>query len=104
MNLGKMMQQAKAMQEKLQNMQAELATIEVCGEAGGGMVTVRMTGNYQVKRVTIDDAIWQDQDKAMIEDLVAAATNAAAQQVAETIKQKQSAAMSGIPLPPGFSL
>ena len=104
MNIGKMMQQAKAMQEKMQNMQAELASIEVSGESGGGMVTVRMTGNYRVQSVTIDDAIWQEQDKAMIEDLIAAATNAASQHVAETIKQKQSAVMSGIPLPPGFSL
>jgi len=104
MNIGKMMQQAKAMQEKMKNMQSELATIEVTGESGGGMVIVRMGGDYQVRGVTIDDAIWSDQDKAMIEDLVAAATNAASRQVADTIKQKQSAMMSGLPLPPGFSL
>jgi len=104
MNIGKMMQQAKAMQEKMQNMQSELATVEVIGESGGGMITVRMGGDYQVRSVIIDDAIWQDQDKAMIEDLLAAATNAASQQVAETIKQKQGAMMSGLPLPPGFSL
>ncbi|MDX8410206.1 MAG: YbaB/EbfC family nucleoid-associated protein [Mariprofundales bacterium] len=104
MNIGKMMQQAKEMQGKMQQMQSDLAAIEVCGEAGGGMVTVRMTGNHHVRAITIDDAVWDDQDKAMIEDLIAAATNAAAQQVAETIKAKQSQMMAGLPIPPGFSL
>ncbi|MDX8413771.1 MAG: YbaB/EbfC family nucleoid-associated protein [Mariprofundales bacterium] len=104
MNIGKMMQQAKAMQEKMKDMQSDLATIEVTGESGGGMITVRMSGDYRVCSVKIDEAIWQDQDKAMLEDLITAATNAATQQVAATIKEKQSAMMSGLPLPPGFSL
>jgi len=99
-----MMQQAKAMQEKMQSMQAEVAAIEVTGEAGGGMVTVRMTGEHKVRSVTIDDAIWQDQDKAMIEDLLAAACNDASARVEEVVREKQSAMMSGLPLPPGFSL
>jgi len=104
MNIGKMMQQAKAMQEKMQSMQSELSTVEVTGESGGGMVTVRMGGDYRVHSVIIDEAIWKDQDKAMLGDLIAAATNAASQQVAATIKEKQSAMMSGLPIPPGFSL
>ena len=104
MNIGKMMQQAKEMQGKMQQMQSDLAAIEVCGEAGGGMVTVRMTGDHHVRSITIDDAIWEDQDKAMIEDLITAATNDASRQVAETVKSKQSQMMAGLPLPPGFSL
>ncbi len=104
MNIAKMMQQAKAMQEKMEAMQSELTRIEVTGEAGGGMVRVRMSCDHEVRAVTIDDAVWQDQDKALIEDLVAAATNDATRQVAATIKEKQSAMMAGLPLPPGFSL
>jgi len=104
MNIGKMMQQAKAMQEKMKLMQSDLASVEVNGESGGGMVTVRMTGDHRVRSVAIDEAIWEDQDKAMIEDLIAAAINDASGQVAETIKAKQSQVMAGLPLPPGFSL
>ncbi|MDQ6950625.1 MAG: YbaB/EbfC family nucleoid-associated protein [Mariprofundales bacterium] len=104
MNIGKIMQQAKDMQEKMKLMQSDLATIEVIGESGGGMVTVHMTGDHRVRLVSIEDAIWQDQDKAMIEDLVAAAVNAATQQVTETVKAKQNKIMAGLPLPPGFVL
>jgi len=104
MNIGKMMQQAKAMQEKMKTMQSDLAAVEMTGEAGGGMVIVRIGGDYRVRSVKIDEEIWKDQDKAMLEDLIVAATNAATQQVAATIKEKQSAMMSGLPLPPGFSL
>jgi len=104
MNLGKMMQQAKKMQEKMQQMQAEIATMEVTGEAGGGMVKVTMAGNHSVKRVEIDASLWAEQDKELIEDLVAAAFNTASQAVDETSKQKQQQLMAGMPLPPGFSL
>ena len=104
MNIGKMMQQAKKMQENMKQMQEELATIEVSGEAGGGMVTVKMTGDQTVRGIQIDDAVWQEQDKGLIEDLVAAAVNQASQKVNEIQKQKQQGLMSGMPLPPGFSL
>ena len=104
MNIAKMMQQAKAMQEKMQRMHSELASIEVTGEAGGGMVSVRMTCDHRVRSVVIEEAIWREHDKEMIEDLVAAAFNAANRLVADTIKAKQSEMMAGLPLPPGFSL
>jgi len=104
MNIAKMMQQAKKMQDNLRKMQQELAALEVTGEAGGGMVRVTMNGERVVSRVTIDDTIWQEQDKALIEDLVAAAFNAAARSVDEMSKQKQKELMAGMPLPPGFSL
>lgn len=104
MNIGKMMQQAKKMQENMKKMQEELAAMEITGEAGGGMVTVVMSGDQAVRSVRIDDAAWQEQDKGLIEDLVAAAVNQAAQKVNELQKQKQQGLMSGMPLPPGFSL
>ncbi len=104
MNIGKMMQQARKMQENMQKMQEELANVEVTGEAGGGMVQVTMSGDRSVRRVTIEPSLWQENDKELIEDLMAAATNAALQQVEEMSKAKQQDMMSGLPLPPGFSL
>lgn len=104
MNIAKMMQQAKKMQENMQKMQAELAEIEVTGEAGGGMVQVLMSGDRSVRRVSIDLSLWDEQDKELIEDLMAAAFNSAAQKVEEVAKQKQQGLMAGMPLPPGFSL
>ena len=104
MNIGKMMQQAKKMQENMQKMQAEMAEMEIVGEAGGGMVKVTMTGAHQVRRVEIDQSLWDEQDKELIEDLVAAAVNSANQSVEAKTKERQQEMMSGMPLPPGFSL
>ena len=104
MNIGKMMQQAKQMQENMQKMQEELATMELTGEAGGGMVHVVVGGDRSVRRIKIDPALWEEQDKALVEDLVAAAINNAMQKVEETSKQQQQSLMSGMSLPPGFSL
>jgi len=104
MNIGKMMQQAKKMQENMKTMQEELADLEVTGESGGGMVKVVVSGHHQVKSLSIDDSLLQDDDKALLEDLVAAAVNAGMQKVVETSKAKQQDMMSGMPLPPGFSL
>lgn len=104
MNIGKMMQQAKKMQENMQKMQEELAAMELTGEAGGGMVNVVVGGDRSVRRIEIDPALWEEQDKALVEDLVAAAINNAMQKVEETSKQQQQGLMSGMSLPPGFSL
>lgn len=104
MNIAKMMQQAKKMQENMKIMQDELAAMEISGEAGGGMVEVLMGGDRTVRRVTIDPSLWQEQDKELIEDLVAAAFNNASQKVEVLAKQKQQSLMAGMPLPPGFSL
>jgi len=104
MNIAKMMQQAKKMQEDMKKMQEELAAMEISGEAGGGMVEVVMSGDRMIRRMTIDPSLWDEQDKELIEDLVVAACNNAAQKVEELAKQKQQGMMAGMPLPPGFSL
>ncbi len=104
MNIGKMMKKAQEMQENMKNLQQELAAMEVSGEAGGGMVKVMMSGDKQVKRITIEDTLWAEQDKDLLEDLVAAAVNAASQVAEEKAKEEQQKLMSGLPLPPGFSL
>ncbi len=104
MNIGKMMKKAQEMQENMKSLQQELAAMEVSGEAGGGMVKVVMSGDKQVKRITIEEALWAEQDKDLVEDLVAAAVNAASQVAEEKSKEEQQKLMSGLPLPPGFSL
>jgi len=104
MKIGQMMQQAKKMQEKMQQMQEELAAAEVSGESGGGMVRVMMGGDRVLRSIVIDPSLWEEQDKELIEDLVAAAVNAALQTVDEKAREMQQNMMSGLPLPPGFSL
>jgi len=101
--LGNIMQQAQKMQEDMQKAQAELESIEVTGEAGGGMVSILMTGKREVRKVSIDDALVGD-DKEMLEDLVAAAINDAVHKVSKIKKEKMGDVTSGIPLPPGFKM
>ena len=103
--LAGLMKQAQAMQDKLQRAQEELATLEVEGESGAGMVKVLMTAKHDVKRVTIDPSLLAD-DKDMLEDLVAAAFNAAVRKAEEVSAEKMSAlvpaAMQGMGLPGGM--
>lgn len=101
--LGNIMQQAQKMQEDLKKAQEELALMQVQGEAGGGLVTIVMTGKREARKVTIDDSLLGE-DKDMLEDLVAAAINDAVNKVAKMKKEKMSDITSGIPLPPGFQL
>ncbi|WP_233009441.1 YbaB/EbfC family nucleoid-associated protein [Rheinheimera faecalis] len=101
--LGNIMKQAQAMQDKMQKAQQELANLEVIGESGAGLVKVTMTGNHNVRRVSIDDSLMQD-DKEMVEDLVAAAINDAVRRVEENNKAKMAAVTGGMQLPPGFKM
>ena len=101
--LGNLMKQAQKMQENLQKAQEELGSMEVTGQAGGGLVSVIMTGRHDVKRVTIDDSLYGD-DKEMLEDLVAAAVNDAVRQVEQNSKEKMAAMTGGLGLPGDFKL
>ncbi|WP_215396419.1 YbaB/EbfC family nucleoid-associated protein [Rheinheimera oceanensis] len=101
--MGNIMKQAQAMQEKMQKMQAEVAAMEVTGEAGAGLVKVTMLGNHNVRRVSIDDSLMQD-DKDMLEDLIAAAINDAVRRVEEASKEKMAAVTGGLQLPPGMKM
>ena len=101
--LGNIMQQAQKMQEDLKKAQDELALMQVQGESGGGLVTIVMTGKREARKVTIDSSLL-DEDKDMLEDLVAAAINDAVNKVAKMKKEKMSDVTAGIPLPPGFKL
>ncbi len=96
--LGQIMKQAQKMQENLQKAQEELANVEVSGESGGGLVQVVMTGRHEARRVTIDQSLLQD-DKEMLEDLVAAAINDAVHKVERTTKERLADMTSGMGLP-----
>ncbi len=96
--MGNLMKQAQQMQANLEKAQQELANLEITGQAGGGMVQVVMTGKHDVKRVSIEDALFSD-DKEMLEDLIAAAINDAVRQVEKTSQER----MSGM-LPPGMPM
>lgn len=101
--LGNLMKQAQRMQQELQQAQEKLAEQEVSAEAGGGLVKVTMNGKHEVRRVEIDDSLLQD-DKEMLEDLVAAAVNAAVQKVAANQQEQLSGLTAGLNLPPGMKL
>jgi DNA-binding YbaB/EbfC family protein len=101
--LGNLMRQAQQMQESMQKAQAELASLEVTGEAGGGMVSVTMNGKHEVRAVRIDAKVVGD-DKGMLEDLVAAAVNDAVHKVEARTQEKMSGLMAGMQLPPGFKM
>jgi DNA-binding YbaB/EbfC family protein len=98
-----LMKQAQAMQDNLKKAQEELATIEVEGQSGAGLVKVQITCKYEVKRVSIDPSLVGD-DREMLEDLVAAAFNDAARKVEATIAEKMSGMTAGLGLPAGFKL
>ena len=100
--LGGLMKQAQKMQEDMQKAQAEIANMEVTGQAGGGMVSVVMTGRHDLRRVSIDDSVMDD--KEMLEDLVAAAVNDAVRQLEVASKDRMSGMTEGMNLPPGFKL
>jgi nucleoid-associated protein EbfC len=99
--LGNIMKQAQKMQENLQKAQAEIATLEITGESGGGLVSVVITGRHEARRVRIDDSLLGD-DKDMLEDLVAAAFNDAVQKLERTVQEKMGGLTAGMGLPPGM--
>ena len=101
--LGDLMKQAQQMQEKMQQAQQEVANVEVSGESGAGMVKIVMTGKHDVKSVNIDASLFNE-DKEILEDLIAAAVNDAVRKVEEQTKDMMSSVTSGIPLPPGFKM
>jgi nucleoid-associated protein EbfC len=101
--MNQFVKQAQALQANMQKAQAEIASLEVTGESGGGMVKVQMTGRHEVKRVQIEPSIIGE-DREMLEDLVAAAINDAVHRLEAASQAKMSAAMGGLSLPPGVKL
>jgi len=101
--LAGLMKQAQQMQENMRKLQEQLATVEVEGQSGAGLVKVVMTCKHDVKRVSIDPSLLGD-DKDMLEDLVAAAFNDAVRRAESTTQEKLGSLTAGMGLPPGFKM
>ena len=101
-NIAQMMQQAQKMQENLQKAQEEIAKLEVTGSAGGGMVSITLTGAKECRKVRLDPSLLGDQE--MLEDLVAAAFNDASNKIDAESKTRMGSATAGMQLPPGMQL
>ncbi len=99
-----MMKQAAQLQSKMQEMQAELDTIEVEGTAGGDMVTVRLTAKGDLKGVKIDESLYTASEKEIIEDLLVAAHADARRKAEAVMQEKMKALTGGLTLPPGMNL
>ena len=102
-NIGQLMRQAQQMQENLKRMQDELANLEVEGVSGAGAVKIVMTCKHQVRRVSIDQALVGN-DREMLEDLLTAAFNDAAQKAEAKMSEKMGGMTAGLGLPPGLKL
>jgi nucleoid-associated protein EbfC len=101
LNLAK---QASQLQAKMQELQAELDSIEVEGTAGGDLVKVRLTAKGELKGLSVDASLWKAEEREVAEDLIVAA-HADARRKAETLLQdKMKQLTGGLPLPPGLKL
>ena len=98
-----LMKQAQQMQDKMQKMQEELANAEATGQSGAGLVSIVMTGRHDVRRVSIDDSLLQE-DKEILEDLIAAAVNDAVRKIEQSSQDGMAGMTAGMQLPPGFKL
>ena len=96
--LGNIMKQAQAMQENMQKAQQELADTEVHGQSGGGMVKVTMTCRHDMRKIEIDPALMED-DREVLEDLVAAAVNDAVRKIEQVTQEKMGGLTAGLNLP-----
>ena len=103
-NLGNMMKQAQQMQTRMAEMQAKLETTEVEGQAGAGMVKVKLTGKGDLRRITIDPSLMTAEDREVLEDLIIAAHGDAKQKVEAMMAEEMQKATAGMGLPAGLKL
>ena len=99
-----MMKQVKDMQERMQRLQEELASMEVTGSAGGGLVSVTLNGKGDFRRVKIDPSLMKPDEAEIVEDLIIAAAGDAKAKVEASLQDKMSEMTGGLPLPPGLKL
>ncbi len=102
-DISQLMKQAQRMQAEMQKAQAELANVEVQGEAGGGLVRIAMSCAQQVRAIHIDASLVGD-DREMLEDILVAAFNDALRKVERATQERFSGLTSGMPLPGGMKL
>lgn len=102
-NMGNLMKQAQELQAKMSAVQAELETLEVTGSAGGGLVSVTLTGKGQMTSVEIDPSLIKPDEKEILEDLITAAHSDAKAKAEQATSEKVKEAAGDLPLPPGFN-
>ncbi len=103
-DLGGLVQQAQAMQQKMQELQSQLERMEIVGSSGAGMIKVTVNGKGETRRIEIDASLFKPEDKGVVEDLIVAACNDARGKVEQTVQEQMRTITGGLPLPPGFKL
>ena len=103
-NLGQLMKQAQEMQAKLQQVQEQLAAIELTGTSGAGMVSITMNGKGEVRTVKIDPVLLNGEEAEVVEDLIVAAFGDAKTKVEARVAEEMSKATGGLQLPPGLNM
>ena len=103
-NIGQLMKQAQAMQEKMAEMQAQLEALEMTGVAGGGTVQLTLNGKGDLKKVAIDKVLVDPEEVEVLEDLIVAAFNDARRKVSAHAEQKMQKLTGGLQLPGGLKL
>ena len=104
MNLMKMMKQAQELQGRMQQLQEELASLQIEGQSGGGLVKVTLNGKMEARAVKIDPSLIKPEDAEMLEDLILAAFQDAKGKVEAALQDKMQEVTGGLPLPPGLKL
>lgn len=103
-NIGNLLKEAQKLQERMAEMQARLAEVEMSGSAGGGMVTVTLSGKGEMRKLKIDPVLAVPAEIEMLEDLIVAATNDAKGKLEAHLQGEMGKLTGGLPLPPGFKL
>lgn len=103
-NLGQMMKQAQAMQAKMADMQEKLASMEVTGQSGAGMVKATLNGKSELRSLKIDPSLVDPNEVEVLEDLVVAAVNDAKVKVEASVAEEMKQVTGGLDLPPGMKL
>ena len=102
-DMNQLLKQAQKMQEQMQKAQEELARMEVTGESGAGLVKITINGKHEVRSVALDPSLMTE-ERGLVEDLIAAAMNAAVKKVAENNRSSLANMTAGLNLPEGFKL
>jgi hypothetical protein len=103
-NLGAMMKQVQEMQTRMQEMQARLEAMEIEGRAGGGLVSVVLSGKGALKTLKIDASLMKPEEREILEDLIVAAHGEARARMEDKVAAEMKDVTGGLPLPPGFQL
>lgn len=103
-DLGDIMKQAQGLQAKMQEIQEKIAAMEVEGVSGGGMVRIVLNGKGYAKAVAIEPSLMKEDEREVLEDLIAAAINDAKAKLETRSTEEMKALTAGLPLPPGMKL